>query len=332
MSTLGKILIILNALAAIGFFVIAGMDYRARQNWAYAVFRHELAINGLPLDDKDDSWRPGRPLVKDLTSDTINKMFAGSGGNPVRTQLDAVNAAKVSAIQAIDGAAAQNEKAGRDAVLAIWRPLLKLGYERERLAEEVRKRSMDELKGNVSQLFDEVASFIKSDAAVETKRAKVADLLYNFNPTGDPGLRDRAQAVVGLTEYIGAADRQASNLFAMSTRLDQILREESAIFARQYQELLPKLDQLNEQLKADAGRLEHQKKLFEQHNQLYQARKTERDDLLEQLRQAGDRAAAETTNLATLQSQLFQLQRQIAAAREANEKLEGQIRTKELGR
>jgi hypothetical protein len=207
-----------------------------------------------------------------------------------------------------------------------------LGHERERLAEIVRKEGLEALKGELARQFDDVASLIKSNAAVETKRARVADLLYNFDPTNDPSHREWVQNVVGLNEYIGAADRQASNLFAMSTRLDQILREESAIFARQYQELLPKLEILNEQLKADTGRLEQQRKLFEQHNQLYQARRTERDDLLEQLRQAGEKAATETNNLATLQNQLFQLQRQIAAAREANEKLEGQIRTKELGR
>lgn len=357
MSLHGKILTILNALAAIAFFVIAGMDYSARQAWAFAMFRHELAIHGLPLDDKDDSWRPGTPIVKDLTNDALTKIFASAGGLPVRTQLDAVKQAKATALNHIETAGQAGEAQARQAIAEVWRPLPKLGHERDKLMELVATKPLDELKGFVTAQFDDVIGQIEAWIAFRDKyrdstddqrrqltaqdqgktpglaivQRNIADLLYNFAPNGDPGLRERAQIVVGLRESVAAADRQASNLFAMSLRLDEIMKEDSNIFARQYQELIPQLEVLNEQLKADLARLETQKKIFEQHNVLYQARKTERDELLEKLRQEGEKVATESANLANLQRQLFALQRQIADARATNEKLETQIRNKELG-
>jgi hypothetical protein len=40
MSALGKLLAVLNVLAAIAFVVIAGMDWGQRQRWAYAAYLH----------------------------------------------------------------------------------------------------------------------------------------------------------------------------------------------------------------------------------------------------------------------------------------------------
>lgn len=334
MSLFGKILTILNALAAIAFFIIAGMDYRARQSWAFSAFRHELAIKGLPLDNTDDSWRPGRPIVKDLKTDVLKTMFAPVGGQPVTTQLEAVEQAKESALQDIESVVQQGgEQKARDRAAAIYLNLMKFGHERDQWVSEFNKPSntMEAVKGTVADQFNQVANFIKSDATPEAKRIRVADLLYGFSSIGDANLRERAQIVVGLSEFVRAADRQASNLFAASLRLDQILKEDSAIFARQYQELIPQLEVLNEQLKADIARLDQQKKIFDQHNVLYQARKAERDELQERLRQETEKVATETAALANLQRQLFALQRQIADARAGNEKLESQIRIKELG-
>ncbi len=53
MSLLGKILALVNILAAVGFIYLAASDYGKRQQWSYAVYRHDLAINGLPLDEKE---------------------------------------------------------------------------------------------------------------------------------------------------------------------------------------------------------------------------------------------------------------------------------------
>jgi hypothetical protein len=336
MSLLGKVLTILNALAAIAFLVLAGMDYRARNDWAYGVFRHELAIHGLPLDDRDDSWRPGRPIVKDVSEKTLADLFskAGSFDKNVKTQLAAVAYAKKQALDFVD--AGTNDQEKRDRIALAWLPQLTHASLRDDLRKRFASKSIDELRTELSTLFDYVTQELTKPAnqksTAEVRRMMVADLLYNFNPGNEPELRERCLATVGLEAYVGAADRQATNLFGMINNLDLAIREESAAFARQYQDLLPKLVLLNDQLKADRARLDQQKKILEQHNILYQARKAERDDLLEQIHRQSDLAAAETVSLGTLQQRLFDLQREIAAARESNEKLETQIRTKETGR
>lgn len=330
MSLLGKVLTILNALAAIAFLAIAALDYQARNQWTYAVFRHELAINGLPLDDKDDSWRPGRPIIRDISAKTADELFRAAGGSPVKTQLDAVKQARQTAMDFIESAGDETTK--RTHIAAVWLPLIPHSYARENAVAAIRTRPVAELTAAVGGLFDTVVADIQGGSSVDFKRMRVADLLYNFNPGVDPQLRERAQAVLGLDAYVQAADRQARNLYGQLARLEQIVREDSDNFARLHQQLLPRLTLLNDQLKADKARLDQYRKALEQHNLLLAARTAERDELTAQLQKARAAAAAETQQLAAVQQQLFAIQREIADARDRNEKLEGQIRTRELGK
>ena len=53
MSILGKLLAVGNVLVAVGFLSLAAMDWAKRHAWTYAVYRHELALTGLPIDDSD---------------------------------------------------------------------------------------------------------------------------------------------------------------------------------------------------------------------------------------------------------------------------------------
>src|SRR5437660_1241166 len=88
MSLLGKILAVVNILAAIGFIYMAASDYGKRQQWSYAVYRHDLAIDGLPLDEKEMDV-DGVPRVKNVNQATQTDMFQGMG-TPVTTQLKEV--------------------------------------------------------------------------------------------------------------------------------------------------------------------------------------------------------------------------------------------------
>src|SRR5439155_16650851 len=88
MSLLGKILALINVLAAVGFIYLAASDYGKRKQWSYAVFRHELAIDGLPLDDQQKDV-DDVPIVKNLKEPTLAQMFQGAGA-PVSTQTDEV--------------------------------------------------------------------------------------------------------------------------------------------------------------------------------------------------------------------------------------------------
>src|SRR6516165_9679436 len=78
MSILGKILAGLNIIAAAAVVYLAAVTYAKHQAWQYANFRHDLAVDGLPIDDQDaDST--GKPLVSkfgnDLTKDPYLKDF-----------------------------------------------------------------------------------------------------------------------------------------------------------------------------------------------------------------------------------------------------------------
>src|SRR5580704_2972736 len=62
MGIFGKVLIVLNILAGVGFVYLVAADRAERQKWTAAAFRHELLIVGLPLEPSkgsaDDDFVP----------------------------------------------------------------------------------------------------------------------------------------------------------------------------------------------------------------------------------------------------------------------------------
>jgi hypothetical protein len=98
MSTLGKVLAALNILGVGGLIYLFSVTYAKRQQWEYANFRHDLIVDGLPIDDEDRD-REGEPLVNKFESDptkfskdrTLKELFPGS---PVRTQRAEVERVK----------------------------------------------------------------------------------------------------------------------------------------------------------------------------------------------------------------------------------------------
>jgi len=98
MSLLGKILALLNMLGAVGLVCVAMLDYGKRQTWAFSYFRHELTLNGLPVDDKEHDAQ-NKPIVDRLGEDLPREMFKDVGNNPVSTQTQEVQRIQ----QLIDG-------------------------------------------------------------------------------------------------------------------------------------------------------------------------------------------------------------------------------------
>jgi hypothetical protein len=86
MSLFGKILAIVNIFAVLGTLVLLGMNYVKRQNWEYAVFRQDLMIRGLPLDDKETDPLQ-QTVVSKIGDQTKQDLFKGvSPSTPVATQ------------------------------------------------------------------------------------------------------------------------------------------------------------------------------------------------------------------------------------------------------
>ena len=70
MGIFGKILIVLNLLAAGGVTYLSLLDWNKRQEWAFAAFSHELRVKGLPVEAAD-------PAPTDLDSESVAFEFRG---------------------------------------------------------------------------------------------------------------------------------------------------------------------------------------------------------------------------------------------------------------
>jgi hypothetical protein len=86
MSIFGKILAVFNVFAVVGALALMAMVYAKRQAWEYAVFRQDLMIGGLPLDDKETDAQ--EDLAKDKIGEkTQQDLFKQvSPTTPVATQ------------------------------------------------------------------------------------------------------------------------------------------------------------------------------------------------------------------------------------------------------
>ncbi len=99
MTLLGKILAILNALAAAGFAYLALKDHSTRQAWAYQVQRSDRAIHGQPLQDQyvspglpRDRYLADHPDAKDSQGLQDDFKVGGAPGQPVPTQKEEIDA------------------------------------------------------------------------------------------------------------------------------------------------------------------------------------------------------------------------------------------------
>jgi hypothetical protein len=113
MSSLGKFLAVFNIVAAAALAVVVAIDYAKRQAWEYANFVHDVAVNGLPIDQSDSDQQENTSF-RDLASGTQQDWFGATGG-PVSTQVEEVNRVEGQA-DALVGAASGDP--ARAAVLA----------------------------------------------------------------------------------------------------------------------------------------------------------------------------------------------------------------------
>jgi len=131
MSIHGKILAVLNILAGIGVLALMGMNYVKRQNWEYAVFRQDLMINGLPVDDKETDQLQQR-IVDKIGPKTQQDLFKQtSPTTPVTTQEAEVNRVKSELTKQVQNA---GDKKKQIAALArILMPMAETIEERRRM-------------------------------------------------------------------------------------------------------------------------------------------------------------------------------------------------------
>ncbi len=129
MSLFGKILAVLNVLAAIGFVCVAALDYGKRQAWSHAVFMGDLLINGLPLDAQEVG-PDGKPLSERLGETQRGRLFERAGGQPVATQEAEVARVRDRVNSAVTAGDAKSQAGTLARVLL---PFAETNLQRERL-------------------------------------------------------------------------------------------------------------------------------------------------------------------------------------------------------
>lgn len=131
MSIFGKILAIVNVFAVIGVLALLAMNYAKRVSWEHAVFRQDLLITGLPLDDKEtDQFE--EPIASKIGTQTQQDLFKQASPNtPVATQEAEVARVKDALTSQIQAAGDTNKQI--DTLAYILMPMADTIAQRSRL-------------------------------------------------------------------------------------------------------------------------------------------------------------------------------------------------------
>jgi hypothetical protein len=141
MSLLGKILAVLNVLAALGFFLVAYMDWSKRQEWANAVVQHDLVINGLPVG-KNELDEEGHPHYLNLRQSMLQPLLKGQ---IVRTQDEEVEQVrnKLQVPTAFDDPDPTKVRAAKVAAVKKLAAILMALADQQKQREDLQKRVDD---------------------------------------------------------------------------------------------------------------------------------------------------------------------------------------------
>jgi len=212
----------LNVVAAIAFMALAAMSYGARYHRTYNVFRYDLAIQGLPVDDAETDAEGQRSAAK-LTPDTLKKLFPS--GNPVSTQKAEVEA-RYAQLQAdlggLDDAARQKK------LVEFLKPLVRTFSEREALST----LKSEELQVLLDQEFEGGRTGKGPDGKelnLDQRRQAIARVLFNLAGPDDSA-QQRVVTVVGLASYVREADRQTTALQDLALNQQKALATDQALF------------------------------------------------------------------------------------------------------
>jgi hypothetical protein len=175
MSMLGKILAILNVLAAAGFFYLASQVWAQRLQWEDAALQHDLMANGLPVDEEDKD-REGFPKFKDLRAPLLKKLFSS---DPVKTQKEEVERLRKKLLARLDDTNLPGTKAQKLARILV--PLADEGEDRLRLYKRVMDATVttpkeEELQQRFDDTFNAAVSpalkVMKLDGSTEDKKPR----------------------------------------------------------------------------------------------------------------------------------------------------------------
>lgn len=327
MGLLGKILAVLNIVAALGFVYLAAADYALRRSWSYAVLRYDLKLDGLPLDDEERDPLDGQRRVAEIGEPILQDASGSAGGGPgVATQqaeVERVRAQVRGEIQAQDG-----EDAKRKKLASVLVPLAVTGAERDALAQQIATAKWDDLMGPAGP-FEQAFNQVLAKKDPQEKRDAIAHLLFNLGQPDDDAQakwQQRVVAVIGLQAYTDEVNRQASALREMTLRVQTAMAQDRSAFEVKHNQMVEALKVLAERIDDRKLDLQNQKAAVEDHKNLVTKRTAERDRLKQVLEDARVATKEALAKQAAEEKRLFDAQGDLADGQQLNEKLEREIR------
>ena len=304
MSIAGKILAVFNVLAALAAFIyFLPTAWGTRQSWAYASYRHDLVLDGLPLD-KDEKDTEGYLLV-DKMSDTTRKQVFQNAGTPVNTQMDEIDKVRNDLQQAQPARLAE-----------ILANMARSGPERD----DVKAKPPED---PIKAIFEEVDK--AKDPA--SKRAAIARVL--FNVYDDQQKEKRLPVIIGLKEFAREVNQEADAVLGMTARVRRAMQRDLASFEAGYPKLIKDIQIIAEKIEDTKKQLEVQEQLSKSHNSLVMKRTQDVSEIKKSIfdaKLAARRALETNTNEQKL---LHQAEAEVGKRAKENEDLEKEIRRKE---
>jgi chromosome segregation ATPase len=336
MTTLNKVLAVLNVLAAIGFLCLAGMDYSKRHAWMFAVRQQDFIIDGLPVDDAETD-ADGHPLVAALGTQMQKQLLFGVMPEaPVKTLKEEVQRRHQALLMEIEDA--PNPEAKRQIIEASLVPLARTWGQRDELRRKIRdpKITVDTLVGSDGPLeaafkdANEGKTLAEEQVGPDARRLTITHLLFNLSDKPDD--HRRTLAVVGLRAYIHEVDSQATALRNMAPEIQHAMEADLTAFEIEHKDLIRQIENLAERVREANSRLETQKAFAQSHETRVAARKADVQSVQAEIAEAKKATDVAMNGQSRLENALFQARAAIAAAGEKNQQLLQEIRTKELGR
>jgi hypothetical protein len=344
MGLSGKILAVLNLLAAIGFLTVAIMDYGKQRAWSTLIFEEDVLRVGLPLDESELDEN-GAVIAKKLG--TYSQQQLMSGGQPVTTQVAEVKQRQTAVQSAIDGAGGEAEQ--RQKMAEILLPLATSFGEREAWKKQIASEPMDKLRGDDGPLkaaFREAlegktvaALSAGPDAGAATPRnidrdlqkQAIAHLLFNLGDKPQ-GYDQRLQAIIGLEAFLKEVTRQLAVNKNLLDAYEIAIRKESLPFEVKYRELLNELIVSAGHLQEQIDALQKEENSRDMHRKLVGLRKQDVSTLQNEIAAAQKNLDAALTRQKELEVALDKANKDAAALVQGNKSLEQQVRSRELGR
>jgi hypothetical protein len=333
MTTVNKVLAVLNVLAAIAFLSLAGLDYGKRQAWMFAVRQQRFIIDGLPVDNAETDSE-GSPLVDALGPQMQKQLFAGVPEGPVKTLKEEVKRRHGALLKEIDDA--PNPEAKKKVIEAALAPLARTWGQRNELQRKIRdpKVAVDALvDGPLETAFKDALDakiIAEEQVGPDARRLAIAHLLFNLS--GKPEEHQRTLAVVGLDAYIHEVDSQATALRNMAPEIRHATEADLTAFEVEHKDLIRQIEVLADRVRNLNLTLETQTALAQSHSARVAARKSDVQSVRAEIEDAKKAADMAMTGQSRLENALFQARAAIAAAGEKNQQLLQEIRTRELGR